>query len=482
MPTMNTNRLLLLSLAGSLLCNLGLVAQAQSPQGTPSHTPASTKAPSENSSSPAPDADAAPAVFPHSESSRFWISGQINIIFQWHPSFHAAYTGPQSLRPTAEHANSRVLTLYTGAQLTHSTEILFDLESAQGRGISDAFGLAGFTNLDVVRNPALGSKPYVARLMLHQIIPLSHGRVAATRGPLALSTTLPARRLELRLGKFGMVDFFDLNAVGSDSHLQFLNWTVDNNGAYDYAADTRGYTFGAILEYQDRRWGVRFAEALLPKVANGIDFEWNLRHAHAENIEAEFRGHFLPHREGALRLLGYVNHANMGVYRAAIDDFLAGRTPLPDITAHPRRTTAKYGFGVNLDQALNGWLTVFGRFGWNEGRHESYVYTEVNQSLALGAGAGGKLWRRRFDRAGAALALNSISGDHRRYLALGGRGFLLGDGRLNYGREVIFEGYYTAHFWRGVFGSFILQHINNPGYNRDRGPVLVPALRLHLEL
>jgi high affinity Mn2+ porin len=452
---MHTNRLLLLALVASLLCSLGFVAQAQSPQGTPSQTPASTKAPSENSDSPAPDA--APAVFPHSESSRFWISGQINLIFQWHPSFPAAYTGPQSLRPTAEHAASRVLTLYTGAQLTHSTEILFDLESAQGRGISDAFGLAGFTNLDVVRNPALGAKPYMARLMLHQIIPLSHEHVAATRGPLALSTTLPTRRLELRLGKFGMADFFDLNAVGSDSHLQFLNWTVDNNGGYDYAADTRGYTFGAILEYQDRRWGVRFAEALMPKVANGIDFEWNLRRAHAENIEAEFRGHFLSHREGALRLLGYVNHANMGAYRAAID-------------------------GLNLDQALNGWLTVFGRFGWNEGRHESYVYTEVNQSLALGAGASGKLWRRRFDRAGAALALNAISGDHRRYLALGGRGFLLADGRLNYGREVIFEGYYTAHFWRGVFGSFILQHINNPGYNRDRGPVLVPALRLHLEL
>jgi high affinity Mn2+ porin len=190
-----------------------------------------------------------------------------------------------------------------------------------------------------------------------------------------------------------MADFFDLNAVGSDSHLQFLNWTVDNNGGYDYAADTRGYTFGVILEYQDRRWGVRFAEALLPKVANGIDFEWNLRRAHAENIEVEFRRHFLPHREGALRLLGYVNHANMGVYRSAIDDFLAGRTPLPDITAHLRRTTAKYGFGVNLEQALNGWLTLFGRFGWNEGRHESYVYTEVNQSLALGAGASGKLWR-----------------------------------------------------------------------------------------
>ena len=467
----------LLPLVFLVLCDLAKPARAQ----TPAPPEASPLAASQSDGSAAEGA--APAtLLPHSESSHWWLSGQINIIFQWHPRFPAPYTGANSLRPEAEHATSRVLTLYTGLQLARNTEILFDVESAGGRGISQAFGLGGFTNLDVVRNPDLGDKPYLARVMLHQIIPLSRERVAATRGPLGLATSIPARRLELRIGKFGMVDFFDLNSVGNDSHLQFLNWTVDNNGGYDYAADTRGYTWGTIVEYQDRRWGMRFAEALMPKVANGIDFEWNLCRAHAENVEFELRRSLLPHRDGVLRLLGYVNHANMGSYRDAINDFLAGRTPLPDITAHPRQTTRKYGFGVNLEQALNGWLTAFGRFGWNEGRHESFAYTEVDQSVAVGAGASGRIWRRKQDRAGAALASNAISGDHRRYLALGGRGFLLGDGRLNYGRELIVEGYYTVHFWRGLFGSLVLQRINNPGYNRDRGPVLVPALRLHLEL
>jgi high affinity Mn2+ porin len=462
-------------LGALLLAGVPLMAQAQTSAPAPATAPTSIEDPRQAE-------EQTPAVFPHPEASRWWLSGQVNIIFQWHPAFHATYSSAQSLRPEAEHASSRVLTLYTGYEITHSTELLFDLESAGGRGISDAFGLAGFTNLDVVRNPTLGSTPYIARAMLRQIIPLGRERVPGVRGPLGLAATLPARRLELRIGKFGMADFFDLNAVGSDSHLQFLNWTVDNNGGYDYAADTRGYTVGGIVEYQDRRWGVRFAEALMPRVANGIDFQWNLRRGRSENAEFELRRGLLPRREGTVRLLGYVNHANMGAYRDAINDFLAGRTPVPDITAHPLQVTRKYGFGVNFEQALTGWLTAFGRFGWNEGRHESYAYTEVNQTVLLGAGAPGRPWHRKQDRAGLAFVSNALSGDHRRYLTLGGHGFLLGDGRLTYGREKIVDGFYTAHFWRGVFGSFGVQHIDNPGYNRDRGPVVVPTLRLHLEL
>jgi high affinity Mn2+ porin len=463
-----------------------LLAQAapQTPAQTPPTSPASqtlSSTPARSAEAPAADPDAPTTLFAHSESGRYWLSGQANFIFQWHPSFPAAYTGLNSFRPEGEHATSSLLTLYTGFQLTPTTEILFDLESAGGHGLSQALGIAGFTNLDVVRNPELGAKPYVARLMIHKVIALSGERIPATRGPLGLAATLPARRIELRLGKFSLVDSFDLNSMGSDSHLQFLNWAVDNSGAYDYASNTRGYTDGVVIEYQDRHWGARFAEGLMPKVANGIHLDADLRRARSENAEVELRRSLLPHREGVLRLLSFVNHANMGSYREAIDAFLAGRTPIPDITAHPLRTTIKYGFGVNFEQPLNDWLGVFGRWGWNEGGHESYAYTEVEQTVLFGAGASGKRWRRKFDRAGAALVSNGLSGDHRRYLALGGVGFLLGDGRLTYGREFIVEGYYTAHVWRGVFGSLILQHVTNPGYNRDRGPVLVPALRLHLE-
>jgi high affinity Mn2+ porin len=237
-----------------------------------------------------------------------------------------------------------------------------------------------------------------------------------------------------------------------------------------------------MAEYHDRRWVVRFAEALMPKVANGIHMDADVSRAHAENIEFELHGTVLPHREGIVRFLSYVNHANMGSSREAVDNFLAGLTPVPEITAHPLQTTIKYGFGFNFEQPLNSWMGVFGRWGWDEGRHESFAYTEVDQTTQFGLGGNGKPWHRKFDRAGVVFVSNGISRDHQEYLALGGLGFLLGDGRLNYGRENIVESYYTLHVWRGLYPAFGVQHINNPGYNRDRGPVVVPMLRLHVEL
>lgn len=427
-------------------------------------------------------AEASTTMFSHPENSWWWISGQANVIFQAHPPFPARYSGPLSMKDSAEHATSEVFTLFTGAQLSPTTEILFDIESAGGRGLSDALGLAGFTNLDVVRNPDLGRTPYIARGIFHQVIPLGAKREKnEERGPLETLRELPVRRIDFRFGKMGTADFFDINPVGSDSHMQFLNWTVDNNGAYDYAADTRGYTVGAMLEYHDVSWTLRFGEFLMPTVANGIDYEWNLRRSHAENVEFELRKSLLPKRQAAWRVLSFVNHANMGTYREAIDRSLAGIDPVPDITLTRKAGTIKYGFGFNAEQDLSETLRVFGRFGWNEGQHESFAYTEVDQTVELGGDLRGNAWNRKVDRAGIAFVSNGISRDHAEYLRLGGQGFLLGDGNLNYGRETIAEAYYTAHLWRGIFAAFDLQHINNPGYNRDRGPVLVPGMRLHVE-
>lgn len=419
-------------------------------------------------------------VLPHPDNTRWYIGGQFNTVFQWHPSFGAKYSGTNSLHTKAESEDSRVYTLYTGLQLTGTTEVLLDMESTSGRGISDALGLAGFTNLDVVRNPDLGAKPYIARAMVHQVIPLSHATEESSRTPLSLFTKLPARRLEIRAGKFSLPDFFDQNDVGSDSHLQFLNWTVDNNGAYDYAADTRGYTQGVLIEYHDHGTVLRFAETRMPKVANGLKLD-PVRTARAENMELEIHPKLLAKRATSVRLLGFVNHANMGDYRRAIDLFLAGATPTPDITATRRPGTVKYGFGLNLQQEITSDVRGFARFGWNEGRHESFAYSEVDQTVQVGGDLRGTRWRRRRDKVGMVFVSNGISSVHQRYLALGGVGFLLGDGGLTYGRETIVESYYTAHLWRGVFASADLQHINNPGYNRDRGPVWVPGLRLHAD-
>ena len=420
-------------------------------------------------------------MFPHSQTSRYWISGQDNIIFQWHPSFDAKYSGPNSLSPKGEHATSHVGTLFLGYELFRNTEVFFDLEEASGGGLSDALGLGGEINLDVVRNPLLSKNPYMARVLVREIIPLSSEMIEVERGPFALATKLPVRRIELRAGKFGTADYFDINEVGSDSHFQFLNWTVDNNGAYDYAADTRGYTYGVMTTYYDRNWSFRFEEALMPKVANGPDLQWNLRKARAENYELELHPGHRGLSNTTLRLLAFENHANMGVYRDAINNFRAGLTPVPVITDHPFRTTVKYGFGVNLERDFTHTLRGFARWGWNEGQHESYAYTEVDQTVLVGADLAGDRWHRKLDKGGAAFVSNGISADHQHYLALGGAGFLLGDGGLNYGRENIEEFYYNAHVWRGFFLGPDLQHINNPGYNRDRGPVVVAGCRFHLE-
>jgi high affinity Mn2+ porin len=427
------------------------------------------------------DPPAPESMVPHWKDSRFWLSGQANFIFQVHPPFHASYSGKNSLNPNYERATSRVLTLYTGARLNASTEIIVDIEETGWSALSTGLGLAGFTNLDIVRNPQLSKAPYLARGMIHRVFALSKDKIENERSPFSLFDELPRRRLEIRLGKFSLVDFFDLNAVGADTHFQFSNWTVDNNGAYDYAADTRGYTVGVVADYEDRHWGLRFAEGLMPKVANGIDLVWRPWEAHAENFEYELRRGMIPGKAGVIRLLAYTNCANMGIYRDAVAQFEQGVVSSPDITHHPWHITRKYGFGINVQQKLTHALTAFGRFGWDNGKTESFAYTEVDQTLAGGVGANGAWWHRRQDRAGLAWVSNAVAKDHQNYLAQGGLGFLLGDGALRYGRENILETYYTAHLWRGIYLAPGVQHINHPGYNRDRGPVVVPSLRLHLE-
>ena len=413
--------------------------------------------------------------------SRFWVSVQGNFIRQQHAVFYAPYSGPNSFLPGKEHATSRVETLYTGFRITKRLDILTDIESAGGAGLSNALGIAGFTNVDVVRNPSLSENPYVSRVMLHYTIPLSDDTTEVTRNPLSLASTVPVRRLELRAGKMSTVDFFDLNSVGSDSHLQFMNWSIVNNGAYDYAADTRGYTYGLVAEYDDKSWAARFGEMLMPTVANGIDLDWNIARARGENFEFEYRPTFLPKRQSVVRALGFVNHANMGSYRQAINGYLTGKDTVPDVTLYRQQGRVKYGFGLNGEQELTSLWRAFWRLGWNDGRNESFAYTEIDRTAAFGSDFRGKPWHRAQDKIGAAYVVNGLSGDHRRYLALGGLGFILGDGALSYGLERTFETYYTAHVWRGIFVAADYQYVTDPGYNRARGPASVVGFRIHIE-
>jgi len=430
----------------------------------------------------------APAVvtmIPHPDRNIWWISGQANIIYQGRLPFHSTYEGTNTFRNSAEYKTSMIGTLYTAIRrsrsIRYNTDFIFNLESAGGRGLSEALGLAGFTNIDVVRNPNLGSTPYAARYEIHQTIGLSEQTTEQDVNQFALAPAVPVRRIEIRVGKLTLPDFFDLNSIGSDSHLQFMNWTTNNNGAWDYAADTRGYTTGGIAEYDDKSWSIRYGIFAMPVVANGIDLDWAFSRAHGQNGELELRRSIIKDQKGVTRILFFANRAHMGTYREANDAYLEGRDATPVISNHAHFGALKYGFGYNMEQAITGTLRVYARFGWNEGQHESYAYTEVDQTASGGVDYAGTRWRRPADKVAIAFVSNAIKSDHQEYLKLGGLGFILGDGNLNYGRENIVESYYNWHAWRGLFYALDVQHINNPGYNRDRGPAWVGSVRAHVD-
>jgi high affinity Mn2+ porin len=440
---------------------------------------------------PAPTPDAAPpTIFPHADSTRYLIGGQANIIFQAHAPFHSPYQGTYSFLPRGEYKTSMIGTIYAGFELNphprYATDLILDVEVAAGRGDSEALGIAGFTNLDVVRNPTLGSTPYLARYEIHQVIGLTDKTVDTGRTSFSLQPSLPAQRLELWVGRMSLPDLLDQNQVGTDSHLQFMNWSIDNTGSWDYAANTRGYTDAAVVEYTDRDFTARYAFAAMPRVANGIDLDYNFARANGQNWEVETRrGPGTRHNrfglKGTYRIEGFLNHANMGNYRQQNILYLQGKTATPDITAHPLQTTTKYGVSANFDQEISKNTRLWGEFGWNDGHNESYAYTEVDQTLAIGGDYVMARFHRPNDKFGITFVTNAIKRDHQWYLGHGGVGFILGDGKLNYAREDILESYYNYHLWKGVYYALDEQFIAHPGYNKDRGPVMVEAIRMHVD-
>ena len=225
----------------------------------------------------------------------------------------------------------------------------------------------------------------------------------------------------------------------------------------------------------------------MPTIANGPDLDWALRRASGQNVEGRLSNIPSPARscpqsaKASSASSASANHADMGRYRDANNRFLAGTGTTPVITDVQQQSSLKYGFGLNFEQDLTSDVTLFGRFGWNEGQHESWAYTEVDQTVELGGDLVGNRWHRPDDKLGLVYISNAIKRDHQAYLALGGHGFLLGDGHLSYAREDIVESYYTLHTWKGIFYALDAQFIEHPGYNQARGPVLVESVRMHVD-
>jgi len=430
--------------------------------------------------SPAADREPDPATPDLPTNERWNLFWQATSIGQHHGNFRSPYEGTNSLSPHPESRASLTTTLFLGVWLTRGLQLFFNPEIAGGEGFSGVTGVANAPNGELPRVASATPKPYVARLYVTQDFGFGQAKESFTSDQNQLAGERPMNRYSVTVGRFTVTDFFDLNRYSHDPRKQFMGWGIMYNGAWDYPADVRGYTWGMVHEFHTRRWSLRYASVAEPRVANGLRFDRRLLRNRGDIAEAEVR-YSLGQHPGAVRLLGFVHHTNSGTYADALD--LAARThTTPDVTATRHNGNRKEGVGLNIEQELPADFGVFARLGWNDGKTESFAFTAIDRLLNAGVALTGQRWKRPKDTVATALTVSGVSGVHAVYLARGGLDFIIGDGRLTYGTERVWESYYSARLFRGFFATLGAQHISNPGYNQDRGPLWVGSLRLHVEV
>jgi high affinity Mn2+ porin len=404
------------------------------------------------------------------------LHGQLTYQLQGHGPFHAPYEGDNSLENAREVRGSYTTTLYAGRRLWDGCEFYTNVEFQAGAGVSKVLGLSGPPNGETYRVDSTELKVGLARLFLRQTWDLGGSSERVEDGLNQVAGKQSRRRIVLTMGKISGTDVFDANSYSHDARTQFNNWSLWANAAWDYPADTRGYTWGLAVEWYLDDWAIRVGSLMEPKEANQMELDHHVARAHGEVVELE-HDHEIGGLKGALRLLAFENHARMGNYRDAIQQDPSA----PDVTATRAEGRTKHGFGLNAEQAITPEVGAFLRAGWNDGRTESWAFTEVERTLSFGLSTSGKSLGREKDRFGLGMAFNGINEDHRAYLAAGGYGFMLGDGQLNYAMERVMDAYYAIAL--GSYGSFSLeaQRFQNPAFNHDRGPVTVYGVRLHLQ-
>jgi hypothetical protein len=417
----------------------------------------------------------APSVVPETWNLYY----QATSIGMTHGGFPALYTGPLSLSNYTEHEVSLTSTIFLGFRWK-GVEFYADPELAGGRGFSNVNGLANQVNGELPRIDTATPKPYIARAYATYSFGFGDATETVENGPNQLAGLVPKTRYTVSIGKFSITDFFDDNRYSHDPRTQFMGWAAMYNGAWDYPADTRGYTWGWVHEFYTHNWAFRYASAAMPRTANGPRFDRRIFVNRGDVYEVE-HDHQIRGRKGAIRALAYQNRANSGTYAEAIRLGAATGTT-PDITATRKNGTLKYGVGVSWDQEIADDVGVFGRLGWNDGKTQSFVFTAMDRLASAGVSVAGTRWHRKNDVAASLITFAGVSGVHAVYLSKGGLDFLIGDGALNYGPETVWESYYSfqASKWFWVGPDF--QRIINPAYNRDRGPLWVESLRLHVVL
>ena len=414
------------------------------------------------------------------DTSEDWsLHAQATFVDQYHPAFRSPYHGINSLDPGSRGDETFDATLFAGVGLWNGGEAYINPEIDQGFGLSNTLGVAGFPSGEAYKVGA--SSPYLRlqRLFFRQTFDLGGVSQSTEAAANQLSGTHTADDLIVTAGKISVTDIFDANTYAHDPKSDFLNWSVIDSGAYDYAADSWGYSYGIAAEWTQSWWTLRVGLFDMSRVPNERALVRGF--GQYELVTEGEERHTIWGLDGKLKLLAYANRARMGSYDDAVALSVATRT-LPD-TANVRRPATRPGAALNLEQALSDKLGAFARVSWNDGSEEAFEFTEINRSIAAGLSLKGSDWMRPEDTIGLAAVMNDLSDSARNYFAAGGIGILIGEGRMpNYGTEKIIESYYSAHVTDSLAASVDYQFIANPSYNRDRGPVSILGLRLHAQL
>jgi len=402
---------------------------------------------------------------------------QQTIITQDKPGFSAPYSGLNSLSPLSETQTSITSTFFFNARPWKGAQVIFAPELSGGAGLSQTLGIAGFPNGETFRVGGTQNKIYIGRLFFLQNFEWGKEKDTLESDQLQLAGLKSKRYFTVGAGKFNMGDFFDQNSFSHDPRSQFMNWALMDNAAWDYPANTRGYVLGLYTELGQPTWALRFAFTLSVTHENSSTWEPNIGKANTQTVEYEKR-YAIGGQKGTLRILGFLNNGKFGNYNQAI----AQNPTAPVVDSTQQYGRHKYGFGINAEQYLSKDFGVFAKTSYNDGHTETWFFTEIDRSFTFGGVLKGTQWKRSDDEVGLAFDVNGLSAPHRNYLAAGGYGFLVGDGKLNYSPEMIAEFYYKLNFYeKKFFLSPDYQFIMNPAYNHDRGPVNVFSLRAHIE-
>jgi len=402
---------------------------------------------------------------------------QETTITQYKPAFSAAYSGLNSLSTQAETQTSLTTTLFGDARLWKGAEADFDPEISGGSGLSKTTGIAGFPNGETFRVGTTTPSIYIARLYFKQTFEWGKGKDTITDDQNQLAGLKSQHYFSFVLGKFAMSDFFDGNNYSHDPRMQFMNWALMDNGAWDYPANTRGYIIGAYTELGLPDWTVRFAFTMGITAPNGSVLDQKVGKANSETVEVE-RRYNVNDNKGVVRLLLFDNNGKFGNYEQAITQ----NPTAPNVDTTEAYGRHKYGFGISADQALSKDFGVFAKTSYNDGHTETWFFTEIDRSVSFGGVLKGTSWKRGDDELGLAFIVNGLSKEHEAYLAAGGYGFIIGDGKLNYSPETIAELYYKINAYQHkIWLTPDYQFILNPAYNADRGPVNVFSMRVHIE-